>query len=83
MTAPATPRSGGGGSRCTSIGVVATLTVFVVDIVLPHGYDVAYLYALTVLVAGFSTRTVVVIRTTIGAWALTAIAFAFKEHAHP
>jgi len=67
----------------TAVGVIATLTVFVVDIVLPDGYDVSYLYAVTVLVAGFSLRSTVVIRTTIGSWALTVIAFAMKESARP
>ncbi len=67
----------------TAVGVVATLTVFAVDIFLPHGYDVAYLYALTVLVAGFSGRSKVVIRTAIGVWALTGLAFAIKERGDP
>ena len=67
----------------TAIGVVATLTVFAVDIFLPHGYDIAYLYALTVLAAGFSGRSKVVIRTAIGAWVLTGLAFAIKERGDP
>jgi PAS domain S-box-containing protein len=66
-----------------ALGIVATLSVFVADIVLPHAYDVSYLYAVTVLVAGFSLRPTVVIRTTIGSWALTLIAFALKEHVNP
>jgi len=65
-----------------AIGVLATLTVFVIDIVMPHGYDFAYLYAVTVLVAAFSTRREVVIRTAIGAVGLTFAAFALKEHGH-
>ncbi len=75
VSAPAAPRK----VLLTAIGVVATLTVFVVDSVLPHGYDVAYLYAVTVLVAAFSGRSKVVVRTAIGAWVLTGLAFAVKE----
>lgn len=67
----------------TEIGVFATLAVFAVDIVLPHGYDVAYLYVVTVLVAGFSRRSKVVVRTAIGAWVLTGLAFAIKERGDP
>ena len=65
----------------TAFGIVATFTVFAADIALPHGYDVSYLYAVTVLVAGFSLRSKIVIRTTIGALGLTALAFALKERA--
>ena len=83
MTPVAEASGGRQRSILTAIGVAATLSVFVADILLPHGYDVSYLYAVTVLVAGFSLRSTVVIRTTIGSWALTAFAFALKEHAHP
>ncbi|NYI40884.1 hybrid sensor histidine kinase/response regulator [Demequina lutea] len=54
--------------------------MFVVDILLPHGYDIAYLYAVTVLVAAFSRRSKTVIRTAFGAVGLTFIAFALKKH---
>jgi PAS domain S-box-containing protein len=82
MTPPAEASGRRRKSILFALGVVATLSVFVADILLPHGYDVSYLYAVTVLVAGFSLRSTVVIRTTIGSWALTVIAFALKEQAH-
>ncbi|NTV38727.1 MAG: PAS domain S-box protein [Demequinaceae bacterium] len=63
-----------------AIGVTATLTVFAIDIALPHGYDISYLYAVTVLVAAYSRRPKVVMRTAIGAVGLTFAAFALKEH---
>ncbi len=66
----------------TAIGVTATLTVFAADVLSPHGYDVSYLYALTVLVAAFSGRRTVVIRTMFGVWLLSATAFALKDHDH-
>ncbi len=67
----------------TIVGVTATLSVFVVDILLPHGYDVSYLYALTVMVAAFGGRRTVVIRTMVGVWLLSATAFAIKEYHQP
>jgi PAS domain S-box-containing protein len=64
-------------------GVIATLTVFAVDILLPQEYDIAYLYAVTVLVAAFSRHSRTVVGTAFGAVGLTFIAFAFKAHASP
>ena len=63
--------------------MIATLTVFVVDILLPRGHDIAYLYAVTVLVAAFSRRSRTVVGTAFGAVGLTFIAFGFKVHASP
>ena len=65
-----------------TIGVIATLTVFVVDVLVRHGYSFAYLYAVTVLVAALSRRARVVVLTAIGAVALTFGAFALKEQGH-
>jgi len=63
-----------------ALGILSALGVFAVDIALPHGYDIAYVYAIAVLVSGFSGRAKVVIGTTVAVWALTGIAFAVKEH---
>lgn len=67
----------------TAGGVTATLSVFVADILLPHGFDVTYLYALTVIVAAFSRRRTTVFGTMLGVWVLSATAFAVKGHDHP
>lgn len=66
----------------TALGVVATLAVLAVDAALPSGYNVAYLYVITVLISGLSSRTRVVVGTAAGAVGLTILAHFLKGDAH-